>query len=137
VLNTGGTDTGDCNWPPAEGHDWSIVHNAPMPSEVMGPNGSMKVCWTCTGLPVNTASGDFWHSFTDFDIPGRGRHAPAAHFASEFNRVRQSSSTLPSPLPSTTVRRAWRASNRIRKLEASAGFEPAVEVLQTSALPLG
>jgi hypothetical protein len=27
--------------------------------------------------------------------------------------------------------------NRIQILEASAGFEPAVEVLQTSALPLG
>ena len=72
VLNTGGIDWGDCIFPPAEGRDWSIVHNGPLPSQVMGPNGSMKICWTCMGLPVNTASGDFWHSFTDFDIPGRG-----------------------------------------------------------------
>ncbi len=26
----------------------------------------------CMGLPVKTASGDFWHNFTDFDIAGRG-----------------------------------------------------------------
>src|SRR5260370_2223699 len=38
----------------------------------MAPNGSMKICWTCMGLPINTGSGDFWHSFTDYAIPGRG-----------------------------------------------------------------
>ena len=40
---------------------------------------------------------------------------------------------MPSPLPSTAMRMARQASNRIQKLEASAGFEPAMEVLQTSA----
>jgi RHS repeat-associated protein len=82
VLNTGGIDTGSGGCGIGEGHDWSIIHNGPLPSEIMGPNGSMKICWTCMGLPVNTASGDFWHSFTDFDIPGRGFNL---HFDRTYN----------------------------------------------------
>src|SRR5260370_25444151 len=50
-----------------------------------------------------------------------------------FTRVRQDSSGLPSRLPSVWLPIAPLGSNRIQELEASAGFEPAVEVLQTSA----
>src|SRR2546423_15325954 len=50
---------------------------------------------------------------------------------------RLSSAALPSGLPSTAGRMARQASNGIQILGASAGFEPAVEGLQTSALPLG
>jgi RHS repeat-associated protein len=70
VLNTGGIDAGNCGV--GEGTNWQLLSTGPAPSETLGPNGSMKICWACMGLPVNTASGDFWHSFSDYDIPGRG-----------------------------------------------------------------
>jgi len=41
--------------------------------------GGANACWPCshpyglnTQYPVNTSTGDFFHSFTDFSIPGRG-----------------------------------------------------------------
>ena len=36
------------------------------------PNSSEHYTTCSTGKPVNCATGDFWHSFTDVKIPGRG-----------------------------------------------------------------
>jgi RHS repeat-associated protein len=80
VLNTNGIDQASCGG--GEGTNWRVLWTGPVPSEIMGPNGSIKICWTCLGLPVNTASGDFWHTFTDFDIPGRGFNL---HFDRTYN----------------------------------------------------
>src|SRR6185437_4749817 len=35
-------------------------------------NGGHSVHGSATGYPVDTASGDFWHAFTDLSIAGRG-----------------------------------------------------------------
>jgi YD repeat-containing protein len=37
---------------------------------------------SATGYPVDTASGDFWHSFTDLTVPGRG---PALKLSRTYN----------------------------------------------------
>jgi len=71
VLNTGGIDAANCGVGEG-GTGWQLLSTGPSPNETLGPNGSIKICWACMGLPVNTASGDFWHSFSDYDIPGRG-----------------------------------------------------------------
>jgi len=44
--------------------------------EIVGGGNPAEVC-VCgqaqaTGYPVNTATGEFWHSFTDLTVPGRG-----------------------------------------------------------------
>jgi RHS repeat-associated protein len=48
--------------------------NAPQPSELLGsgPIDEKSTTVSSGSFPVNTATGNFWHSFTDFAIPGRG-----------------------------------------------------------------
>ena len=56
----------------------------------LGPTGTDLIGWpqdqyptTCsTAQPVNCMTGDFWHSFTDFAIPGRGL---SLNFARTYN----------------------------------------------------
>jgi RHS repeat-associated protein len=51
----------------------TVVSGGPTASEQGGaPNGSERRTVCPTKRPVNCASGEFWHQFTDFDIPGRG-----------------------------------------------------------------
>ncbi len=51
----------------------SVVSGGPSLTEQGGaPNRSEKHSTCSTGHPVNCASGDFWHEFTDAKIPGRG-----------------------------------------------------------------
>ena len=50
------------------------ICNAPQPSELLGsgPIDEKSTTVSSGSFPVNTAIGNFWHSFTDFAIPGRG-----------------------------------------------------------------
>ena len=46
---------------------------APVAAVGLGHGGSAKLNTTCsTSNPVNCASGDFWHTFTDVSVKGRG-----------------------------------------------------------------
>jgi YD repeat-containing protein len=51
-----------------------LVGGAITPTETLG-GGNLAEYQTqcnCTGYPVNAATGDFWHTFNDVVIPGRG-----------------------------------------------------------------
>lgn len=51
----------------------SVVSGGPSLSEQGGaPNRSENHTTCSTGHPVNCATGDFWHEFTDAQVPGRG-----------------------------------------------------------------
>lgn len=51
----------------------TVVSGGPTASEAGGaPNGSEHFTVCQSASPVNCATGDFWHQFTDFKIPGRG-----------------------------------------------------------------
>ena len=51
----------------------TVVSGGPTASEQGGaPNGSEHFTVCQSAKPVNCATGEFWHSFTDFKIPGRG-----------------------------------------------------------------
>jgi RHS repeat-associated protein len=53
------------------------------PSEQYGGcSDGHSVHGSATGYPVDTASGDFWHSFTDLTVPGRG---PALNLSRTYN----------------------------------------------------
>lgn len=53
------------------------------PSEEYGGcSDGHSVHGSATGYPVDTASGDFWHSFTDLTVPGRG---PALDLSRTYN----------------------------------------------------
>ncbi len=53
------------------------------PSEELGGcSDGHQVHGSATGYPVDTASGDFWHSFTDLTVPGRG---PALNLTRTYN----------------------------------------------------
>jgi RHS repeat-associated protein len=72
VLNTKGIDAGNCNGGQNEASKWQQVGGPPSALEVLNRNESEKPCFVCTGLPINTATGNFSHDFSDFSIPGRG-----------------------------------------------------------------
>jgi YD repeat-containing protein len=45
----------------------------PMAGEALnGSNAFENSTSGCTGHPINCATGDFWHAFNDFSLPGRG-----------------------------------------------------------------
>jgi len=54
------------------------------PSETYGGCDSHAVHGSATGYPIDTASGNFWHAFTDLSIPGRG---PALDLARTYNSL--------------------------------------------------
>jgi RHS repeat-associated protein len=53
------------------------------PSEALAGCGEL-VHNSATGHPIDTASGDFWHTFTDLSIPGRG---PALDLTRTYNSL--------------------------------------------------
>lgn len=64
-----------------------------LPGQLGGPDtaggGSPSTICACaqgqaTRNPVNTATGEFWHSFTDFSIPGRG---PALNLTRNYSSL--------------------------------------------------
>lgn len=75
VLNTGGFDLATC---PAgsnnnESHQWQQVGGGPSPSETKGGSNPSEHQTLCNRAgPVNCVTGEFWHSFVDLEIPGRG-----------------------------------------------------------------
>ncbi len=64
----------------AAGRQLPPTDGAPPPSELQGGginntqscSGAGKVHGNATASPVDTESGNFWHTFTDVSIPGRG-----------------------------------------------------------------
>ncbi|MGQ0744398.1 MAG: RCC1 domain-containing protein [Acidimicrobiales bacterium] len=50
------------------------IANIPLPGEILGPGGPTGITDRCslTLYPIDCASGNFWHSFTDLAIGGRG-----------------------------------------------------------------
>jgi YD repeat-containing protein len=51
----------------------TVVSGGPTAGEQGGaPNGSEHFTVCQSSSPVNCATGEFWHEFTDFNIPGRG-----------------------------------------------------------------
>ncbi|MEA2635502.1 MAG: hypothetical protein QOH92_2269 [Chloroflexota bacterium] len=71
VLNTGGIDMDTCTGR-NESAQWQDIGGGPQTSEIYGPNGSEHICWACLLDPINTATGGFSETYTDFSIPGRG-----------------------------------------------------------------
>jgi len=71
VLNTGGIDGDTCTGK-NESAQWQDIGGGPQTSEIYGPNGSEHICWACLLDPINTATGGFSETYTDFSIPGRG-----------------------------------------------------------------
>jgi RHS repeat-associated protein len=58
---------------------------APLTAVGLGSGRSAVHNPTCNhGQPVNCASGDFWHTFTDVDIPGRG---PGLNLTRTYNSL--------------------------------------------------
>src|SRR5262245_12395502 len=67
--------TGDCTPLPPDG--------GLTDPELWGGGSLVSDCPVChRGAPVDTAIGNFWHSFTDLAVPGRG---PALLFARTYN----------------------------------------------------
>ena len=64
ISNWNGTGT------TVSGSEYLPAGTGPTPDN----NGSVSAtCTSCsTGKPINDATGTFWHTFTDFSIPGRG-----------------------------------------------------------------
>lgn len=56
------------------GNAWiGLVGSGPFITETAGGTSPDEHSTTpCTQRPVNCATGEFWHTFTDFSIPGRG-----------------------------------------------------------------
>ena len=51
----------------------AVVAGGPLPAEQGGPPNPREHRTTCsTGSPVNCATGEFWHQFIDFAVPGHG-----------------------------------------------------------------
>ena len=51
----------------------SVVAGGPSASQAGGaPNPALEDTSCDNGAPVNCATGEFWHTFTDFSVPGRG-----------------------------------------------------------------
>jgi len=74
VLNTGGTDPPTCTGS-NESHQWQLAGGGPTAGELRG-GGSRSVrhqpiCQRGR-FPVNCATGEFWHTFGDLYVPGRG-----------------------------------------------------------------
>ena len=75
VLNTGGIDLASCPSGTNESHQWQIVGGGPTASELRGGGSpSIRHQPICQRgrFPINCATGEFWHTFGDLFIPGRG-----------------------------------------------------------------
>jgi len=74
VLNTGGVDLAGCPAGSNESHQWQLVGGGPTASELRGGGSrSIRHRTVCQrGYPVNCATGEFWHTFADLAVPGRG-----------------------------------------------------------------
>lgn len=78
VLGTVGGNTNAVAVFGTDGPPGGGRNGAPLtPSETLGGGNPSEPCLACQvahqgGYPVNTATGDFWHTFTDDAIPGRG-----------------------------------------------------------------
>jgi RHS repeat-associated protein len=76
VLDTGSVDPGGCSSGSNESQQWVPIGSSPFPgspgeSTAGGVPGDRQTTCSC-GAPVNTATGEFWHTFTDLAVPGRG-----------------------------------------------------------------
>lgn len=77
--NTGGTEIPPTDPPPPTGG-----RVTPLENYGSGGCGSPQVQANATDDPVNTASGNFWHTFDDIEVPGRG---PALKLARTYNSL--------------------------------------------------
>jgi RHS repeat-associated protein len=73
VLNTGGIDRANCTGR-GESQQWEEVSGGPSPHEQAGdgPIDERNCGCSSTPSPVNNNTGNFYHSYTDLFIPGRG-----------------------------------------------------------------
>jgi RHS repeat-associated protein len=73
VLNTGGTDRANCTGR-GESQQWEEVSGGPSPHEQAGdgPIDEHDCGCSSTISPVNNNTGNFYHTYTDLFIPGRG-----------------------------------------------------------------
>ncbi|HEU5002390.1 MAG TPA: DUF6531 domain-containing protein [Actinomycetota bacterium] len=87
VLNTGGIDVANCPLNSNESKPWTQVNGSLTPAVINGGgNVSAPQILTCNqgGYPVNCATGDFWHTFDELSVPGRG---PALDFSLTYNSL--------------------------------------------------
>jgi YD repeat-containing protein len=74
VLNTGGVDLADCPATTNESQPWSLLGGGVTAPQLNG-NGSPaspQVPQCNSGAPVNCATGNFWETYTELAIAGRG-----------------------------------------------------------------
>ena len=75
VLNTGGVDVGGCSGGANESRPWTSIGVVPADSLVNGGSNAaspqIPVC-PYGNYPVDCATGDFWHTFHELSVPGRG-----------------------------------------------------------------
>jgi RHS repeat-associated protein len=70
------------------GYGGASAWSMPGPDEQGGPPPTTEPPTTCpAALPVNCATGEFWHSFDDLEVPGRG---VALHLARTYNSLNAS-----------------------------------------------
>jgi len=75
VLNTGGRDLAGCPNGTNESHQWQSVGGGPSAGETQGGGSpSEPHPTTCHhgAFPVNCATGEFFHTYLDLAVPGRG-----------------------------------------------------------------
>ena len=73
ILNDGGFDHANCLGQ-GESKQWEQVSGGPSPAEQLGdgPIDEQHCSCSSTQHPVNNNTGNFYHSYTDLAIPGRG-----------------------------------------------------------------
>jgi RHS repeat-associated protein len=74
VLNTGGKDLASCPSGSNESEPWTQINGGVTAGQQYGgSNPSAPQLVGCNhGAPVDCATGDFWHTFDEISIPGRG-----------------------------------------------------------------
>jgi len=72
ILTDAGTDA-NCNGQ-GESRQWEMVNGGPSPAESLGdgPIDEQQCSCSSTQYPVNNNTGNFYHTFMDLAIPGRG-----------------------------------------------------------------
>jgi RHS repeat-associated protein len=86
VLDTGGIDLASCPSGTNESQPWTQINEGvSVDQQYGGSNPSEPQQNGCnTGQPVDCATGDFWHTFRELAIPGRG---PALRLDLTYNSL--------------------------------------------------
>lgn len=74
VLNTGGLDLAACPSGTNESQPWSLLGGGLTPGQLngYGSPAAPQVPQCNSGQPVNCATGNFWETYNELTIPGRG-----------------------------------------------------------------